>query len=53
MKCRPPDNRDPEPEEIAALAPYLDKEIEVLDPKLIITLDDSAWRSLSPMLKLA
>ena len=53
VKCRPPDNRDPEPEEIAALAPYLDKEIEVLDPKLIITLDDSAWRSLSPMLKLA
>lgn len=38
VKCRPPDNRDPEPEEIAAFAPYLDREIEVLDPKLIITL---------------
>ncbi len=38
VKCRPPDNRDPLPEEIAAFAPYLDREIEILDPRLIITL---------------
>lgn len=38
VKCRPPDNRDPLPEEIAAFAPYLDKEIEIINPKLIITL---------------
>ena len=38
VKCRPPDNRDPLPEEIAAFAPYLDREIEILDPKLIVTL---------------
>lgn len=38
VKCRPPDNRDPLPEEIASFAPYLDKEIEIINPKLIITL---------------
>lgn len=38
VKCRPPENRDPEPEEIAAFAPYLDKEIEIIKPKLIVTL---------------
>jgi uracil-DNA glycosylase family 4 len=38
VKCRPPENRDPEPEEIASFAPYLDKEIEVINPKLIVTL---------------
>ncbi len=38
VKCRPPENRDPLPEEIEAFRPYLDKEIEIIDPKLIITL---------------
>ena len=32
VKCRPPDNRDPEPDEIAACAPYLQRQLEVLDP---------------------
>lgn len=35
---RPPQNRDPLPEEIAAYQPYLDKIIEVVDPKVIVTL---------------
>ena len=35
---RPPDNRDPLPEEIEAYKPYLDKIIEVIDPKVIVTL---------------
>lgn len=35
---RPPDNRDPEPTEIAAYQPYLDKIIEVIDPMIIVTL---------------
>ena len=38
VKCRPPDNRDPMPEELAACAHYLDEQIELLDPKVIVTL---------------
>jgi uracil-DNA glycosylase family 4 len=38
VKCRPPENRDPEPDEIAACAPYLRRQLEVLDPALIVTL---------------
>jgi uracil-DNA glycosylase len=38
VKCRPPDNRDPEPDEIAACMPYLKRELELLDPALVVTL---------------
>jgi DNA polymerase len=38
VKCRPPDNRDPMPEELAACAHYLDEQIELLDPRVIVTL---------------
>ena len=38
VKCRPPDNRDPEPDEVAACAPYLKRQLEALDPALIVTL---------------
>ncbi len=38
VKVRPPDNRDPSPEEIRAFKPYLDREIETLNPQLIVTL---------------
>jgi DNA polymerase len=38
VKCRPPGNRDPEPNEIAACAPYLKRQLEVLDPAVIVTL---------------
>ena len=38
VKCRPPGNRDPEPDEIAACAPFLARQIEVLDPALVVTL---------------
>lgn len=38
VKCRPPGNRDPEPEEIAACRPFLDRQIEIVDPKVIVTL---------------
>lgn len=37
-KDRPPKNRDPKPEEIALYAPFLDRQIEVLQPKVIATL---------------
>ncbi len=38
VKCRPPDNRDPLPEEITACNDYLDRQIEALDPQVIVTL---------------
>jgi DNA polymerase len=38
VKCRPPDNRDPEPDEIAACAPYLERQLAVLDPAVVVTL---------------
>ena len=38
VKCRPPGNRDPEPDEIAACAPYLVRQLEALDPAVVVTL---------------
>ena len=38
VKCRPPQNRDPQPPEITACAKYLDRQIELVDPKIIVTL---------------
>src|SRR3712207_2443033 len=38
VKCRPPQNRDPRPEEIAACSVYLERQIALLQPKLIATL---------------
>jgi uracil-DNA glycosylase len=38
IKCRPPGNRDPEPEEIEACRPYLDRQIELIRPRIIVTL---------------
>ena len=38
VKCRPPGNRDPEPVEIAACAPFLDRQELALDPAVIVTL---------------
>jgi uracil-DNA glycosylase family 4 len=38
VKCRPPNNRDPLPEEIAACNEYLDRQIAALQPRVIVTL---------------
>ncbi|TAK01529.1 MAG: uracil-DNA glycosylase [Chloroflexota bacterium] len=38
VKCRPPDNRDPEPDEVAACLPYLQRQLQILDPALVVTL---------------
>ena len=38
VKCRPPGNRDPEPDEIAACRPWLEQQLAVIEPKVIITL---------------
>ncbi|AFK22940.1 type-4 uracil-DNA glycosylase [Pyrococcus sp. ST04] len=38
VKCRPPNNRDPTEDEIKACAPYLDMQIDIIRPKIIVTL---------------
>ena len=38
LKCRPPGNRDPQPEEVNACTPYLDRQIRIIQPKIIVTL---------------
>jgi uracil-DNA glycosylase family 4 len=38
LKCRPPDNRDPLPEEIATCTPFLARQIELIAPRIIVTL---------------
>ena len=38
LKCRPPENRDPLPEELAACRPYLDKQLAVIKPRIIVCL---------------
>jgi DNA polymerase len=38
VKCRPPGNRDPLPEELIACANYLDRQIEAINPRVIVTL---------------
>ena len=38
IKCRPPNNRNPEPQEIDACNPYITAQIDVLDPLMIVTL---------------
>ena len=44
IKCRPPSNREPQPDEIAACRPYLDRQLELIEPKLIITLGRFSMR---------
>ena len=48
IKCRPPNNRDPLPTEVAACTKYLDRQIELLQPDLIVTLGDMPWVSTFP-----
>jgi DNA polymerase len=38
IKCRPPGNRDPQPDEIAACRVYMDRQIDLLRPRLVVTL---------------
>jgi DNA polymerase len=47
LKCRPPDNRDPRPEEIAACEPHLFRQIRLIRPRLVCTLGNFATRLLS------
>ena len=47
LKSRPPNNRDPRPEEIDACQPYLWRQIEIIRPKVICTLGNFATKLLS------
>ena len=46
VKCRPPGNRDPAPEEVATCRPYLERQIELIAPRVIVTLGNFAVRLL-------
>ena len=46
VKCRPPENRTPAPEETAACRPYLERQIELIRPKLIVALGRPAAQTL-------
>ena len=48
VKCRPPDNRDPQPDEIAACAPFLRRQLEVLDPAVVVTLGRFSMATFMP-----
>ena len=46
LKCRPPDNRDPVPDEIINCFPYLQRQIEIINPDIIVALGAPAARTL-------
>jgi len=46
VKCRPPGNRDPKPDEIEACRPWLEGQLERLRPRVIVTLGNTATRTL-------
>jgi DNA polymerase len=47
LKCRPPANRDPSPDEIAACEPHLFRQIELIEPSVVATLGNFATKLLS------
>ena len=52
VKCRPPKNRDPEETEVAACRPWLEEQIRIIDPKIIVCLGRvSAIRFIDPNFK--
>lgn len=46
VKCRPPGNRDPHPEEVAACRPYLDGQLAAIDPAVVLTLGNFSTRAM-------
>lgn len=53
VKYRPPNNRDPLPEEKTAFLPFLEQQIAVIEPKLIVTLGRHSMECLLPGLKIS
>jgi DNA polymerase len=46
VKCRPPENRDPRPEEIESCRPYLEAQIDLIAPLVVVTLGNFATKLL-------
>ncbi len=53
VKCRPPGNRDPQPEELAACNPYLEKQLQIINPKVIVTLGRFSMARFIPQAKIS
>lgn len=53
VKVRPPENRDPTPEEIEAFRPFLNQEIEIIQPQIIITLGRFSMAKFLPEVKVS
>ncbi len=47
VKCRPPGNRDPKEDEVAACSPYLDRQIELISPQVLVALGKPAAHRLT------
>ena len=53
VKYRPPNNRDPLPDEKIAFMPYLDEQLDIIQPKLIVTLGRHSLNCFLPELKIS
>ena len=53
VKCRPPSNRDPMPEELEACDPYLQRQIQAINPKVIVTLGRFSMHKFLPNAKIS
>lgn len=53
VKCRPPSNRDPLPEELAACSEYLERQIQAINPKVIVTLGRYSMAHFLPNAKIS
>ena len=53
VKYRPPNNRDPFPQEKAVFLPFLERQIEIIQPKIIVMLGRHSMNSLLPGLKIS
>ena len=53
VKCRPPGNRDPQAEELAACSKFLDRQIQAINPKVIITLGRFSMAKYCPNAKIS
>lgn len=53
VKCRPPENRDPQPDELAACNEYLERQIQAIDPSIIVTLGRFSMNKFFPGAKIS
>lgn len=53
VKCRPPNNRDPMPEELSACSDYLERQIRAINPKVIVTLGRYSMARFLPTAKIS